>query len=100
MRLIDADALLVGIEEYWDVAHIQCLTRETEAARLLWQGKHGGVNYCRNLVLEAHTIDAVEVVRCKDCKHLMFSDFYGECSACHMGIVKPDDFCSFGERKK
>lgn len=45
-------------------------------------------------------VDAVEVVRCKDCKHLMFSDCYGECSAGHYGIVRPDHFCSYGERKE
>lgn len=45
------------------------------------------------------TADVVEVVRCKDCKHLMFSDMYGECLQAHMGIVRPDDFCSYGERK-
>jgi hypothetical protein len=44
--------------------------------------------------------DVVTVVRCKDCKHLMFSDMYGECSQAHMGIVRPDDFCSYGERKE
>ena len=38
-------------------------------------------------------------VLCKDCKHLMFSDFYGECKRGNLGIVKPDDFCSYGERK-
>ena len=40
-----------------------------------------------------------EPVRCKECKHLMFSDFYGECRRGYLGIVKPDDFCSYGERK-
>lgn len=40
-----------------------------------------------------------EVVHCKDCKHLMFSDCYGECSRAHMGIVEPNDYCSRGERK-
>lgn len=39
------------------------------------------------------------VILCKDCKHLMFSDFYGECKQGNLGIVKPDDFCSYGERK-
>ena len=39
------------------------------------------------------------VVHCKDCKHVMFSDYYGECGAARMGIVSPDDFCSYGERK-
>lgn len=43
------------------------------------------------------TADVVEVVRCKDCKYLMFSDFYGECSKGYMGIVYPNDFCSHGE---
>lgn len=38
-------------------------------------------------------------IRCKDCKNLMFSDFYGECSKGYMGIVSPDDYCSRGERK-
>ena len=47
----------------------------------------------------ATVCDMQEVVRCKDCKHLMFSDMYGECSQAHMGIVRPDDFCSYGERK-
>lgn len=44
------------------------------------------------------TADVVEVVRCKNCKYLMFSDFYGECSKGYMGIVYPNDFCSHGER--
>ena len=43
--------------------------------------------------------DFLPVVRCKDCKHLMFSDCYGECGKGHMSIVSPDDFCSYGERK-
>lgn len=51
-------------------------------------------------VMEAPAVDAVEVVRCRDCKHLMFSDCYGECGEGHMGIVSPDDFCSYGRRKE
>lgn len=39
------------------------------------------------------------VVHCKDCKHITFSDCYGECGAARMGIVSPYDFCSYGERK-
>ena len=49
--------------------------------------------------LKLPTADIVPVVRCKDCKHLMFSDCYGECSRGYMGIVSPDDYCSYGERK-
>lgn len=53
----------------------------------------------RELLEDSPTADVVEVVRCKDCKFLMFSDFYGECSNGHMCIVSPDDFCSRGIRK-
>lgn len=38
------------------------------------------------------------VVHCKECKHITFSDCYRECGAGRMGIVGPDDFCSYGER--
>ncbi len=41
------------------------------------------------------TVDAVVVTRCKDCKHL----FYTMCAACGFLPHKPDDFCSYGERK-
>ena len=47
---------------------------------------------------EKPSADVVEVVRCKECKYLMFSDFYGECSKGYMGIVYPNGFCSHGER--
>ena len=78
MRLIDADALLA---EY-DRQH---------------EGEPGKA---RKLIEDAPTVDAVEVVRCKDCKYLMFSDCYGECGKGHMWIVSPYDFCSYGERKE
>ena len=51
-------------------------------------------------IKNAPTINDVEVVRCSDCKHLMFSDCYGECGKGYMGFVRPDDFCSRGERKE
>lgn len=38
-------------------------------------------------------------VKCKDCKHLMFSDCYGECKKGILGIVSPEDSCGEGERK-
>ena len=44
--------------------------------------------------------DVVKVVRCKDCKHLEITGCYGECGRAYLsGIVKPWDFCSYGERK-
>ena len=42
--------------------------------------------------------DFVEVVRCINCKHRMFSDMYIECSK-RLEIVRADHFCSYGERR-
>lgn len=40
------------------------------------------------------------VVRCKDCKHLGIQDLcYGYCKKRMYGIIQPDDFCSYGERR-
>lgn len=40
------------------------------------------------------------IVHCKECKHLMFSDFEGECSKGYKGIVRPNDSCPFGVRER
>ena len=45
------------------------------------------------------TVDAVEVVRCKDCKR------YSQSGLCNLYLnvshqMKPDDFCSYGERRE
>lgn len=42
---------------------------------------------------EEPTVDAVKVVRCKDCKFWDFGDCY------RLELSRPDDFCSYGERK-
>lgn len=40
------------------------------------------------------TVDAVEVVRCKDCKHWHPSDYCTE----RDGLWYENDFCAYGER--
>lgn len=56
----------------------------------------------KKLILDAPAVDAVEVVRCKDC---VFYDF-GECANYKMDMTDgahfypyPDDFCSYAERR-
>lgn len=80
MRLIDANEL---IAEY-DRVHI------------------GEPGKARKLMEEAPTVDAVEVVRCKDCIH----DNMTTCPLCwienhtmHFINHNSDDFCSYGERR-
>lgn len=71
MRLIDADAL--------------------------WMVTEGDHDYYERFEIEnAPTVDAVEVVRCKDCFHY----WDGVCKA-HNDVIYVDDndFCSMGERK-
>lgn len=41
-----------------------------------------------------------KTVKCIDCKYLMFSDMYGECSKDYKGIVSPDDSCGKGVYNK
>lgn len=44
--------------------------------------------------------DAVEVVRCKDCKHYHDFETHFDCNhACGMDYVQPNDFCCYGERR-
>ena len=62
------------------------------------------------LVTNAQTVDAVEVVRCRDCKHWKpsgskagnsFSDmeYIGGCEFSNY-YRRESDFCSYGERKE
>lgn len=83
----------------WEMAKFMIDVRNMYAVRL------GGVlmGISENTVtkwLNSEVEEVVDVVRCKNCKHFMFSDMYGECSRAHLGIVRPDDFCSYGERKE
>lgn len=49
----------------------------------------------REIIESVPAVDAVPVVRCKDCAHL-----YGAmCAACGLLPRKPNDFCSRGERR-
>lgn len=57
------------------------------------------------LLKEAPAVDAVEVVRCKDCKHFYEPDINPN-RRCKRGgsqvwdvEFRADDFCSYGERK-
>lgn len=90
MRLIDADALIGKIEERYVDACIQVQTRRSG------KGVHCGIalamNRARNEIIEQPTIDAVPVVRCKDCEHRHSNEFC-EC--------RPENaFCSDGWPKE
>lgn len=55
-------------------------------------------------VKKAPAVDAVEVVRCKDCKHSYKGSPHGLMCECPVGgqntsLLGGDDFCSCGERR-
>ena len=65
-----------------------------------------GWNDLLKILEAAHTVDAVEVVRCRYCKYYVKfeSSLIGEVMCCtgqgSVNIQKqPDDFCSCGKRK-
>ena len=100
MRLIDADALMELFDERLDRAHLQTVTRRT--GKTLWSGIHGGVNWGRNTIADAPTIDAVPVVHGRWVQvicHVEFEDgfvdrLYECCSRCHESNGrKTSDYC-------
>ena len=83
MRLIDADKLIVSDEDCSGKCR-DCNNHVTNCMELA------------DLVNDAPTIDAVEVVRCKDCKYWRDDHTCREHS-----LVSPmgaNEFCSRGER--
>ena len=73
---------------------------------LAYYGKD--LQFCQEAIDMAPAVDAVEVVRCKDCKHckLCYPEKQIDKEATpgwyckeHKSYRKPDDFCSYGERK-
>ena len=85
MRLIDADALGVG----------RCSKDILPAAYCAgWNGLIG-------LIEKAPTIDAVPVVRCRECNYCDPENYHSDHP---MGTTaplrrEPDDFCSYGEKE-
>ena len=80
-RLIDADALIKAMNEDYTFYGFVDLLKDIHV-----------------IIDEAPTIDAVSVVRCKECK-------YKDMEICAMhrlvvaGVRKSDDYCSYGERE-
>lgn len=105
MRLIDADAL----PKLLDAEYKQTM-------KLIWEGEKHLDNLAEGFTEASHiakyiapTVDAVPVVRCKDCKHCRelnrkdrieeaYADGVLWCTNQSDGVW-PDDYCSYGERR-
>lgn len=86
-RLIDADAFLKDI-----------LT--DGIGKTIIEYSESDIGY---MIRKRPTVDAVPVIRCKDCKFRYWDDwleeYFCQCHAEYMQVL-PDDFCSYAERKE
>ena len=86
-RLIDANALISYMYE--------C---SKESRFRVYYG------YAENFINAAPTVDAVEVVRCRECKHRGTDDcifhIKGEPADEELLLKLDNDFCSYGEREE
>ena len=97
MRLIDADEMLANESE----AYMSVQTREDVSP--VTQGLNSVVHRkIQQLIADTPTVDAVEVVRCKDCVHYEeWTDKYGMWKSCNLtDLLLPDrnGYCNHGER--
>lgn len=84
MRLIDADqaSSIENLDQYSDLAAVL-----------------GDVQTVRDILADAPTIDAVPVVRCRECIYCSWQgDNLVHCDNFERDMM-PDDYCSVGERK-
>ena len=106
-RLIDANALKEKLQEHHDFFVDGCggfryLTPKDKA-------RVDEIDNCIAEIVNATTVDAVEVVRCKDCKYAYINSFSAASgmAVCKQWsneaktvIAQQDDFCSYGERRE
>ena len=94
MKLIDADKLLENYKKWIP----QLSSKEDE-------GDRRGVETCIAVLEDTPAVDAVPVVRCKDCVNgTVFVDKQGaeyvDCVLDDYSVRKPTDYCSYGKRKE
>lgn len=105
-RYIDANALKESLIETLD--HAKALKKECEKVgsneiQIFAERTIIDFTVCILRLNNAPTIDAVKVVRCKDCKHIRTDNIFGGSWCQFPGIlkgVKEKFFCAYGERRE
>lgn len=96
MRLIDADAVYKILES--------CEIRKATIGNPLTDWEYGytcGIERAESEIECAPTVDAVPVIRCRDCKFLRFTGTVWKCqNRLVMMLCEPNDYCSRAERKE
>lgn len=93
MRAIDADALEKKLHEL-------ALDEWNQGTSTSWSNAY---LECEDMVYNAPTVEAVEVVRCKECKHnyhnmIPSGEAEHGCTKCVELPITADFYCAWGER--
>ena len=94
-RYIDADALMAECEEE---LKDESLWHDEDTTKDYAEGHDEGKRIIMNIIDSAPSID---IVRCRECVYWNTSgcrEGVGECTWAYY-MTKPDDFCSYGERR-
>ena len=98
MRLIDANEVVENI-----IAERDKIPYELVSEKPFKHGNsmRGGIRKALRCIEQAPTVDAVPVVRCRECKHCDPENYHCDHP---MGTAaplrrEPDDFCSYGEKE-
>lgn len=96
MRLIDADALKEMIIDAYN-AELDC-RHDEKFMRLL---RDVSIAFMWDID-ETPTVDAIPIVRCKDCRYCIKEDEWTLwcMSASPACLTTPEDYCSHGKRKE
>ena len=98
-RLIDANKVVKAI-----LAERDKIPYELVSEKPFKHGNsmRGGIRKALRCIEQAPTVDAVPVVRCRECKHCDPENYHCDHPMSTAAPLrrKPDDFCSYGERKE
>ena len=91
-RLIDANALWMAFSEKAEKIEIGVKDKVNKSLSKIV------IHWCMDRIAIAPTVDAVEVVRCKDCKYAELDDDMYFCAHHGCDWNEGNHFCSYGER--
>lgn len=98
MRLIDADELIEHM--FLGTEYDKTVDDGMEKTEAMCKAFKCGWNDALASVMDyAPTVDAVEVVRCKDCKWYENDGYHTNCQIMRF-CVEAEDYCSRGERRE